>query len=179
MGGCFEYWIGNRYVRSRSNNSFVSLISAISMLGIAIAVAVLIVVMSVVNGFERELQDRLLIMTAHASIEAADGRLEDAEALTLIATNNARVSAAAPYVHGQALLVSEMNISGAELRGIDPVLENEVSGISHVMQVGSLEVLEPGAFKIVLGIELAAAMKVEVGDKVTVTLSRELRSLSP
>jgi|TARA_B110000495_G_scaffold203733_1_gene229152 lipoprotein-releasing system permease protein len=171
MGGRFEYWIGNRYVRSRSNNSFVSLISAISMLGIAIAVAVLIVVMSVVNGFERELQDRLLTMTAHASIEAADGRLEDAEALTLIATNNARVSAAAPYVHGQALLVSEMNISGAELRGIDPVLENEVSGISHVMQVGSLEVLEPGAFKIVLGIELAAAMKVEVGDKVTVTLA--------
>ncbi|MBT5862388.1 MAG: lipoprotein-releasing ABC transporter permease subunit [Gammaproteobacteria bacterium] len=171
MSGRFEYWIGNRYVRSRSSNSFVSLISAISMLGIAIAVAVLIVVMSVVNGFERELQDRLLTMTAHASIEAADGRLEDAEALTLIATNNARVSATAPYVDGQALLVSEMNISGAELRGIDPVLENEVSGISHVMQVGSLEVLEPGAFKIVLGVELADAMKVEVGDKVTVTLA--------
>ena len=171
MRGRFEYWIGNRYVRSRSSNSFVSLISAISMLGIAIAVAVLIVVMSVVNGFERELQDRLLTMTAHASIEAADGRLEDAEALTLIATNNARVSATAPYVDGQALLVSEMNISGAELRGIDPVLENEVSGISHVMQVGSLEVLEPGAFKIVLGVELADAMKVEVGDKVTVTLA--------
>lgn len=171
MSGRFEYWIGNRYVRSRSSNSFVSLISAISMLGIAIAVAVLIVVMSVVNGFERELQDRLLTMTAHASIEAADGRLEDAEALTLIATNNARVSATAPYVDGQALLVSEMNISGAELRGIDPVLESEVSGISHVMQVGSLEVLEPGAFKIVLGVELADAMKVEVGDKVTVTLA--------
>jgi len=171
MSGRFEYWIGNRYVRSRSNNSFVSLISAISMLGIAIAVAVLIVVMSVVNGFERELQDRLLTMTAHASIEATDGRLEDAEALTLIATNNARVSAVAPYVDGQALLVFEMNVSGAELRGIDPVLENEVSGISGVMQIGSLEVLEPGAFKIVLGVELADVMKVEVGDKVTVTLA--------
>ena len=73
MGNQFEYWIGNRYVRSRSNNSFVSLISAISMLGIAIAVTVLIVVMSVVNGFERELKDRLLAMTAHASIEGVNG----------------------------------------------------------------------------------------------------------
>ena len=72
MGKRFEVWVGSRYVRSRSRNSFVSLISAISMLGIAIAVLVLIVVMSVVNGFERELQDRLLAMTAHASIEIAE-----------------------------------------------------------------------------------------------------------
>jgi lipoprotein-releasing system permease protein len=73
MAGNFETWIGSRYVRSRSANSFVSLISAISMLGIAIAVLVLIVVMSVVNGFERELKDRLLAMTAHADIEHVDG----------------------------------------------------------------------------------------------------------
>ena len=71
----FEFWIGNRYVRSRSDNRFVSLISGISMLGITIAVAVLIVVLSVVNGFERELKERLLAMTAHASIEDADRRL--------------------------------------------------------------------------------------------------------
>ena len=80
-GKSFEIWIGGRYVRSRSRNSFVSLISAISMLGIAIAVLVLIVVMSVVNGFERELQERLLAMTAHASIEDLDGKLTDCEAL--------------------------------------------------------------------------------------------------
>ena len=73
MAGRYEYWIGRRYVRSRSSNGFISLISAISMLGIAIAVAVLIVVLSVVNGFERELQDRLLAMSAHASIEHPDG----------------------------------------------------------------------------------------------------------
>ena len=71
----FETWIGSRYVRSRSKNSFVSLISAISMLGIAIAVSVLIVVLSVVNGFERELQDRLLAMSSHAAIEGVDGKL--------------------------------------------------------------------------------------------------------
>ncbi|MDH3553914.1 MAG: lipoprotein-releasing system transmembrane subunit LolC, partial [Gammaproteobacteria bacterium] len=75
MSRSFEFWIGSRYVRSRSSNRFVSLISAISMLGIAIAVSVLILVLSVVNGFERELQDRLLAMTAHASIEDIDGKM--------------------------------------------------------------------------------------------------------
>jgi len=171
MGKHFEYWIGSRYVRSRSNNSFVSLISAISMLGIAIAVMVLIVVMSVVNGFERELKDRLLAMTAHASIEGTEGELTNADELIAIARNNSRVSAAAPYVDGQALLVFEKQISGAELRGIDPQMEEAVSGIGGVMQSGELAELASGEFNIVLGIELASAMQVGVGDKVTVTLA--------
>ena len=85
MAQRFESWIGNRYVRSRSSNSFVSLISAISMLGIAIAVSVLIVVLSVVNGFERELKDRLLAMTAHASIEGVEGELTAVEELQAVA----------------------------------------------------------------------------------------------
>ena len=172
MGNQFEYWIGSRYVRSRSNNSFVSLISAISMLGIAIAVTVLIVVMSVVNGFERELKDRLLAMTAHASIEGVNGELASYEGLIETAVRNERVSAAAPYVEGQALLVFEKQISGAELRGIDPQQENDVSGISGVMQHGTLDELQSGEFNIVLGVELAKAMQVGVGDKVTVTLAQ-------
>ena len=171
MGNLFEYWIGNRYVRSRSNNSFVSLISAISMLGIAIAVTVLIVVMSVVNGFERELKDRLLAMTAHATIEGVNGGLDNFSDLVDTATNNPRVAAAAPFVQGQALLVFEMQISGAGLRGIDPKMEDAVSGIAGLMQSGKLEDLESGAFNIVLGVELADAMQVGVGDKVTVTLA--------
>lgn len=171
MAERFEYWIGTRYVRSRSKNSFVSLISAISMLGIAIAVMVLIVVMSVVNGFERELKDRLLAMTAHASIEGTEGQLMNADELIAIARNNVRVSAAAPYVDGQALLVFEKQISGAELRGIDPQMEDAVSGIGGVMQSGELAGLASGEFNIVLGIELANAMQVGVGDKVTVTLA--------
>jgi len=171
MGNLFEYWIGNRYVRSRSNNSFVSLISAISMLGIAIAVTVLIVVMSVVNGFERELKDRLLAMTAHATIEGVNGGLDNFSDLIDTATNNPRVAAAAPFVQGQALLVFEMQISGAGLRGIDPKMEDAVSGIAGLMQSGKLEDLESGAFNIVLGVELADAMQVDVGDKVTVTLA--------
>jgi lipoprotein-releasing system permease protein len=171
MATRFEYWIGSRYVRSRSSNSFVSLISAISMLGIAIAVMVLIVVMSVVNGFERELKDRLLAMTAHASIEGVDGDLADPGDLIEVAVKNARVTAAAPYVSGQALLVFEMQLSGAELRGVDPQLESTVSGIDGVMQTGALTDLTGGDFNIVLGVELADALQVDVGDKVTVVLA--------
>lgn len=171
MSRRFEYWIGNRYVRSRSSNSFVSLISAISILGIAIAVTVLIVVLSVVNGFERELQDRLLAMTSHANIEDVDGRLVDWERLIETALGNPRVRAAAPYVDGQALLMFGEKLSGAELRGVEPARENSVSGVATVMQQGSLDNLTAGSFNIVLGIELAKELQLGVGDKVTVTLA--------
>ena len=139
MGQPFELWVGRRYVRSRSRNSFVSLISAISMLGIAIAVAVLIVVLSVVNGFERELKDRLLTMTAHASIEGIEGELPDWRALSVTADSNPRVAASAPFVTGQGLLVFGEGLSGAELRGIDPAAENQVAQIDRVMTAGTLD----------------------------------------
>ncbi|MEO1203017.1 MAG: lipoprotein-releasing ABC transporter permease subunit [Pseudomonadota bacterium] len=171
MAGSFEYWIGRRYVRSKSANSFVSLISAISMLGIAIAVTVLIVVLSVVNGFERELKDRLLAMTSHASIEGVEGRLDDWESLSAVAIGNPRVSGTAPYVSGQALLVFEEGLSGAELRGIEPARERDVSGVSEVMVEGELASLVEGDFNIVLGVELARELGVDTGDKVTVTLA--------
>lgn len=172
MSRRFEIWIGNRYVRSRSSNRFVSLISAISMLGIAIAVMVLIVVMSVVNGFERELKDRLLAMTAHATIEGVNGDLATSAALLKTAIDDEQVRAAAPYVNGQALLVFEKQLSGAELRGIEPRSEDDVSGIGGVMQEGNIESLTVGEFNIVLGVELANAMHIAVGDKVTVTLAQ-------
>lgn len=171
MASRYETWVGTRYVRSKSANSFVSLISAISMLGIAIAVMVLIVVMSVVNGFERELKDRLLAMTAHASIESTDGRLTSAAPLADVASRNARVQASAPYVDGQALLVFGEQLSGAGLRGVEPSLEERVSGIADVMQQGQLSDLTPGSFNTVLGVELAEALGVGIGDKVTVTLA--------
>ena len=171
MSKRFELWVGGRYVRSRSRNSFVSLISAISMLGIAIAVFVLIIVMSVVNGFERELQDRLLAMTAHASIEHPEGKVPGFETLRETALRNERVVGAAPYVDGKGLLVAGMQLSGVEMRGIDPELENTVSGVGGVMQEGSLDELVAGKFNVVLGIELAETLQVGVGDKVTVTLA--------
>ena len=171
MSQQFEYWIGTRYVRSRSSNRFVSLISAISMLGIAIAVSVLILVLSVVNGFERELKDRLLSMTAHASIEDVDGRMRDWDALSEVAIANTRVRATAPFVDGQALLVFGEQLSGAELRGIEPLAEDQVSGVGGTMLQGELASLESGLFNVVLGIELAAELQVGIGEKVTVTLA--------
>ena len=170
----YEHWIGRRYVRSHSSNSFISLISAISMFGIAIAVAVLIVVLSVVNGFERELRERLLVMSAHASVEQPDGKLAGWQTWVDIAESNGSVSAAAPFVSGQGLLLFDQQLSGAELRGIDPELENNVSGVAEIMTVGRLDDLNPGQFNIVLGNELAAALKVDVGDKVTLTLAEGL-----
>ena len=172
MADNFEFWIGKRYVRSKSSNSFVSLISTISILGITIAVAVLIVVLSVVNGFERELQDRLLTMTAHATIEGLDGELADYDALAEFAVQNERVEAAAPYLQGQGLLVFGERLSGAELRGVDAAAENRVSGIASVMTAGEFDSLAPGSFNVVLGVELAAALDVGIGDKVTVTLAK-------
>lgn len=167
----FEYWIGRRYVRARSSNRFVSLISAISMLGIGIAVAVLIIVLSVVNGFERELQERLLAMSSHAIIESSEGNLDEWPALRDLAVRNDRVNAAAPYVTGQGLLLLGERLSGAELRGVEPELENQVSGISDLLVDGSLASLESRAFNIVLGVELADAIGAAIGDKVTVTLA--------
>jgi lipoprotein-releasing system permease protein len=167
----WEFWSGRRYVRARSSNRFVSLISAISMLGIAIAVMVLILVLSVVNGFERELKDRLLAMTAHASIEGTDNRLSDWQGIASVAAANPDVLGTAPYIDGQALLVSGESLSGAELRGIDPGMEQAVSGIAGAMTRGDLDSLSPGAFNIVLGSELAAALAVSMGDKVTVNLA--------
>jgi lipoprotein-releasing system permease protein len=111
-------------------------------------------------------------MTSHASIEGVDGQLADSSDLIDLALGNARVTAAAPYIDGQALLVFEKQLSGAELRGIDPEMEETVSGIGGVMQTGSLLDLATGEFNIVLGVELAAALQVDIGDKVTVTLAK-------
>ncbi len=167
-----EFWIGRRYVRARSGNSFVSLISAISMLGIAIAVAVLIVVLSVVNGFERELRDRLLKMAGHASIQALEGELRDWGTLTMLAQEDPEVEAVAPYIEGQALLVAGKQLSGAGLRGIDPEEETGVSGVADIVTDGRISSLLAGSFNIALGVELASALNVGIGDKVTVTLAR-------
>jgi len=171
MSGKYEYWIGRRYVRSRSSNGFISLISAISMLGIAIAVAVLIVVLSVVNGFERELKDRLLAMSAHASIENPEGGLTDWQVWAEIAEAQPDVAAAAPFVNGQGLLMFGNQLSGAEFRGIDPELESRVSGVAGTVLEGDIDSLLAGRFNIVLGLELANELQASIGDKVTLTLA--------
>ena len=174
MAGKYEFWIGSRYVRSRSSNGFVSLISAISMLGITVAVAVLILVLSVVNGFERELQDRLLAMTAHASIEDAGGRLQDWRSWVEKAEEHVEVAAAAPFVTGQGLLVLRDRLSGVQFSGIEPQLESRVSSVDDAVISGDLASLQAGSFNIVLGVELADELRASIGDKVTMTLAEGL-----
>ena len=171
MSRFYETWIGVRYVRSRSSSQFVSLISAISIAGIAVAVAVLIVVLSVVNGFERELKDRLLAMSAHADIIDTQHSYKDWPSVVEQAATNPRVIAAAPYVDGQGLLVAGERLSGAGLRGIAPSLEYQVSGVADVVTDGSMRSLQSGDFNIVLGKELADELQVGLDDKVVVTLA--------
>lgn len=171
MGFGYEFWIGRRYVRARSSNKFVSMISAISMAGIAIAVAVLIIVLSVVNGFERELQDRLLAMVSHAVIESSTGELDNWQRFAAIGEDDQRVVATAPFVRGQGLVTAGMQLSGAEFRGIDPALENGVSGIGELLTDGSFDTLASRSYNMVLGVELADHLGVSVGDKIMVTLA--------
>jgi len=141
------------------------------MLGIAIAVAVLIIVLSVVNGFERELRDRLLLMSSHATIEDPREGLVDWQERVADAVANPGVRAAAPFIDGQALVVHGERLSGVQLRGIDPALEDDVSGVSEVITKGSLSNLEAQGYGIVLGQELANALRADIGDKVSVTLA--------
>ena len=175
QGGRFwHYWewlVGTRYVRSRHRTGFVSFISLISMAGIAVGVMVLIVVLSVVNGFERELQTRILAMSAEATIEGPGGRLQDWRRLADGARADPRVQAVAPFVEGQGLVAGEERMSGVAIRGIDPEQEGAVSGIEGLMQEGSLADLEAREYRVILGVDLADALDVRPGDRVLLMLA--------
>lgn len=167
----YELWIALRYLRARSSHSFISFISAVSMIGIALAVAVLIVVLSVMNGFEHELQRRILGMVSDATIGGYDGPLEDWQALRDRALVRADVDAAAPFVEGQGMAVAGSSLAGVLVRGIDPALEREVSTIDRVLAAGSLDALAPGSFNMLIGANLAAELGVGVGDEIVLVLA--------
>ncbi|MFO8002960.1 lipoprotein-releasing ABC transporter permease subunit [Thioalkalivibrio sp.] len=159
--------IGLRYTRAKRRNHFISFISVVSMIGLILGVTALITVLSVMNGFERELRERILGMASHATIQAFDGSLRDWDGLAQrVEHEDPRVLAVAPYVAGEAMLSAFGNISGALVRGIDPAAEQRVARIGEHMIRGSLEDLEAGAFRVVLGYELAAQLGIRVGDSV-------------
>ncbi len=166
----FELFIGLRYLRARGRNRFISFISLISMLGIALGVAVLIVVLSVMNGFERELRERILNMTAHATITGFGEALPDWRAVAEFAAGYPQVEAAAPYIEGQGLLLAGQVLSGVALRGIEPSLEATVAGIDTLMIEGSLDALQAGQWRVVLGEELARALSVGLGERVILVI---------
>jgi lipoprotein-releasing system permease protein len=164
----FELAIGLRYTRAKRRNHFISFISLISMLGIALGVTALIVVLSVMNGFQTELRGRILAVVSHVQISGADGEMSDWQAVAREAARLPEVRGAAPYVQEQGMLSCGSTVRGAMVRGIIPGEEEKVADFAAHIQQGSLESLQSGAFNIVLGSELARALGAFAGDKVTV-----------
>src|SRR2546428_1893085 len=157
--------VGLRYTRAKRRNRFISFISLISMVGIALGVSVLIVVLSVMNGFQTEVRTRILGVASHLLLTGANGTVTDWPSVLRGATEHPRVLAAAPFVQAQGLLSSDAGARGVGVRGVLPEAEDKVADFSQHMVTGSIEALQPGAFGIVLGADLARALGVMPGDK--------------
>ena len=165
-------WFASRYLLKKEASSFVSLISWISIIGIMIAVGVLIVVLSVVNGFEKELESKLLIMSGHANIENTSGKIIEWESLLLKAEEHENVKKVIPYVQSQGLLVSQNKMSSVIFRGIDPsIISDEVPEFLNFITDGSLDEIKQGNFNVMLGSELAEYLNVSMGDSVNLNLA--------
>ena len=162
----YELFIGLRYTRARQRTRFISVISIISIVGIALGMTVLITVLSVMNGFQQEIRTRILGVASHVQVSGADNRLTDWQAVAAIAAKNPQVVASAPYVSAQGLLSNGSAVRGVFIRGVDPAREELVSALGRHMKAGRLEALRPGEFGVVLGSELARALGVATGDKV-------------
>ncbi len=162
--------IGLRYLRAKRRNGFISFISMASILGIALGVTVLITTLAVMSGFQKEIRDRLLQMSAHATVSADGEPMANWQHAIDVATKDPRVAGAAPYIEIQGML-SGARVQGAIVQGIDPAQESKVSVLAEKMTKGSLDDLKPGEFNIVLGKELAIWLGVDVGDNVVATLA--------
>ncbi|MBN8475279.1 lipoprotein-releasing ABC transporter permease subunit [Sulfuritalea sp.] len=167
----YELLIGLRYTRAQPRegvaNRFISFISLISMLGLALGVAALIVVLSVMNGFQKELRERILGVVSHVQISSESGELADWSQVVQGAARHPRVKAAAPYVQAQGMLSHDGQVRGMMVRGILPEVEDSVADFARHMRSGKLAQLVPGEFGIVLGSELARALRATTGDKLT------------
>lgn len=166
----FEWMIGLRYTRAgkrSARNSFISFISLISMAGIALGVAALIVVLSVMNGFQKEVRDRMLSVLSHVEVFEGSGSLPDWQGLAAQAMKHPEVKGAAPFVDAQAMVTRNDTVRGVLVRGILPSEEPKVSTVAQQVVRGSLSDLRPGEFNIVIGSELARSLGLRVGDKLT------------
>jgi len=171
----YEWLVGLRYTRAgkRSNrNSFISFISLISVSGIALGVAALIVVLSVMNGFQKEVTDRMLSVLAHIEVFDASGSMPEWRKAEQEAFRNPAVRGAAPFVETQGLLVKDDAMKPTVIRGILPEQEPKVSDVAKQVRSGSLQNLRPGQFNIVLGYVLARSLGVGIGDKVNMMLAQ-------
>jgi len=160
--------IGLRYTRAKRRNHFISFISGVSMLGITLGVAALITVISVMNGFEKELRERILGMVAHATIAGADREgVDDWQRLVGAARGAEHVIGAAPFIERE-VMVQGARVSGGAIRGVDPVLEASVTELPRKVIAGKWASLVPGGYNVILGQELAYAIGAEIGDTVQV-----------
>lgn len=163
-------FIGLRYTAAKRSNHFISFISLASMLGLMLGVAALIVVLSVMNGFDRELKQRILGMVPHGSINAYGKPIEDWPALVARLSEHPDVVSAAPFIQAQGMLTNKGVVRGALVNGIDPSIEKSVSILGNHIKSGSLDALNQQRFGIVLGELLARYLGARVGDKVTLVL---------
>ena len=164
-----ETWIGLRYLRAKKRNGFMSFITVISIVGIALGVMALIVVLSVMAGFQRDIRGQLLKVAPHAEMGYYDnGNGKSWESLREIIKGRKEVLQSAPYVSGQALLANSGEVKGVQIRGILPNEEKNIIEYSKEMPVGSFDDLKPGEFDIILGQDLAESLDVKVGEKITV-----------
>jgi len=161
-------YIGLRYTRAKRRTQFISFVTLVSILGIALSVTALITVLSVMNGFVKEISARMLSMTAHATITGRFGQLEDWSALAQKLENYPQVLGVAPFINGQVMINADRRVSGTMLTGVLPEQEADVSEVAASMLAGRLTDLVPGQYGIVLGSELAAYLGVMAGDKITV-----------
>ncbi|MDR6956559.1 lipoprotein-releasing system permease protein [Pseudomonas brassicacearum] len=159
-------FIGTRYTRAKRRNHFVSFISLTSIIGLALGVVVMIVVLSVMNGFDHEMRTRVLGMVPHATLETGEA-ISDWPSLAAKVKQSPQVLAVAPFIQMQGLLTNDGKVSKVLLNGIDPGLERQVSIIDNFMQQGKLDDLAPGSFGIVIGDKAAAKLGVAIGDKLT------------
>ena len=163
----YELLVGLRYTRAKRRNHFISFISLTSMAGIALGVAALIVVLSVMNGFQTELRARILGVASHVQISGVNNKLNDWQAVTKVATQHPRVRAAAPFINAQGMLSAGQAVRGAVVRGVVPAQEDSVADIGRHMRAGRLDALKAGEFGMVLGTDLARTLGAMPGDRVT------------
>ena len=166
----FSIYIGLRYTAAKRSNHFISFISLVSMLGLTLGVAALILVLSVMNGFDRELKGRILGMVPHATITDYGQPLLDWEALASQVEKEPDVKGTAPFIQAQGMLTNRGVVRGVVINGINPELEKKVSIIDDHMKAGSLDALQSRKYGIVLGSLLARSMGASIGDKVTLVL---------
>ncbi len=163
----FEAFIGLRYVRAKRRNHFISFISLSSMVGVALGVMALITVLSVMNGFKKELTDRILGMASHATIIERGVNMSDWKSLADKIKHHSAIEGVAPYFQAEGMLVFGQSINGTVIRGILPEEEPKVSVIAERMIAGKFTDLQAGNFDIIIGVEMANALGVGVGDKIT------------